>query len=51
MFQLKIKPFVSKHLHEYFCGEHRYTMRWVTWPAPVHYVDCDVVSTGTLLGG
>jgi len=32
-------------------GEHRYTMRWMTCRAPVHYAVDDVVSTGTLCGG
>jgi hypothetical protein len=29
-------------------GEHRYTMRWMTWRAPVHYVVDDVASNSTL---
>jgi len=27
-------------------GENRYTMWWMTWRAPVHYVVDDVASTG-----
>ena len=33
------------------CGEHRYTMRWITWRALVHYVVDDVASSGKLCGG
>ena len=37
------------------CGgchvEYRYTMRWMTWRAPVHYAVDDMASTGILCGG
>jgi len=30
---------------------HRYTMRWISWRAPVHYVVDNLASIGTLCGG